>query len=107
MELSRSIKRVNIILFSIVGLIFILTATYWIYYEFISGRVISISHSHLRQFIFWYGLREISFLTILICSILSLISLKWGNNKKTLFMSIIVLILEFILLNQLQISNSP
>jgi cytochrome c biogenesis factor len=107
MTKNRNLKGLNKVLLSLTGMIVILTTIYWIYYQFITGKVISNSHWHFREFLFWNYIRELSILGVVLCSIIALISVKWGNNKKMILPFIIALIIEIVLINQLQIYQGP
>jgi cytochrome c biogenesis factor len=104
---NRDLKALNIILVSITGLILLLTTLYWIYYLFITDKVITASHGYFRQFIFGNFIREICILVIFLGFIISCVSLKWGNNKKVIFLYFIALLLELVLIDQLQIYQGP
>ena len=60
MTKNRNLKGLNKVLLSLTGMIVILTTIYWIYYQFITGKVISNSHWHFREFLFWNYIRELS-----------------------------------------------
>jgi di/tricarboxylate transporter len=107
MTLRRNFKMLNLVLAILTCLVIILTASYWIYCEFISEKFISNSYDQLRKFIYYNGIREIFILIVFLCTILSFISMRWGKNKKIIFLFLIALIVEILMINQLQIYKGP
>lgn len=95
------------VLLTIAGLLVLFTTLYWVYYEFITEKVISNSHWHFRQFVYMNFMRELCIIILTFCLVLSIISIKWGNNKKNVIPFFIALLVEVLLITQLQIYQGP
>lgn len=100
-------KQINLILLILSFFVVLCTLLYWLYYEFGSEKVIHQWEGNFRQFVFWYMIREIVILGLIIGLIYSIISAYWGNDKRLILFFALTLAIQIILTNALQISSGP
>jgi hypothetical protein len=83
------------------------TLIYWIYFEYVTQRLITPIHFKFRWFIFENYVREIILLSLSLGILYALFRALMNRKYRLLLITTVVLVLEIVLFSQLHISKGP